>query len=242
MVCIPGGVLLLGSPRYAMEDPDLRPTPEQLVVLDPFFLDADELTVGVVTELVAAGLVASPPEQTPVSGCTYGGDPLLPMTCIDRATAGALCAALGKRLPTEAEWEYAASNASLETRFPWLDEGSEPCAQAVVDQRHGRCRSTGEVLGPIPGGAPRDVTLLGVRNLAGNVSEWVADDFVPCSDSACWGAEPTLRVNPLCSTNGVPVVRGASWVDVPALLDVSLRSGAIAPSVSIGFRCATTAR
>ncbi len=266
MVCVPGGVFLLGGPLSIFGDGE----PEHLVKLSPYALDTDELTVGELQGLINDGAISSPPqEQAPdpkdVDGaCTYGGgDAALPVNCITRDLAQAACVAQGKRLPTEAEWEFAAGNRTRETSFPW-GEDDEICLHAIVargrflglelnntgDQysENDACRGTTseEVLpwGPVAGGAEDDVTDLGLRNMAGNLSEWVADAVAPYDDP-CWNPGANLLVDPLCtsSTTHASTVgrsRGGRWIMMPFQARVVERDAANVASetVGLGVRCA----
>jgi formylglycine-generating enzyme required for sulfatase activity len=268
MVCHPGGLFVIGDPYFFPDDPDLAAIPEHLVQLPPFALDEDEVTVGQVRALVGTGEIAGAPLTRGAAGsaeeaCTFLGpandaNDALPVNCISRAVAEDICAVLGKRLPTEAEWEFAAVNRTRETRFPWGDE-ENACDYAVVGR--GRfvtevvdlvdesvvCRATGVSVpwGPAAGGEAGDITDLGVRNLAGNVSEWVADRYQRY-DEPCWNPGPTLIMGPRCDEPSAQVglrwsVRGGNWAG-PVFQTRSVERHALleGPSVAIGFRCAAS--
>lgn len=261
MACIPGGALALGDPR-GLSVIGFRALPERLVTLSPFALDVDEVTVGTVRSLVSEGLVLPsairPRKDKP--GCTYLGDTdpendAYPINCVDLATARAVCVALGRRLPTEAEWEYAAGSTVRESRYPWGEDGLSLCDRAVVAR--GRFPAEGEIdlsyacrvpkegpirpWGPAPGGSDLDVSEQGVKNLTGNVAEWV-EDVLALYDERCWSS-PSLLQNPIC-TEAVDLtrraVRGGSWDGQSGIAFASARGGAPdrARDISLGFRCA----
>jgi formylglycine-generating enzyme required for sulfatase activity len=229
MRCVPGGVFLLGSPAGSPLSLDLGARPEHLVQLSPFFLDVDELTVGRMKALVTEHGLPEPigpsgPATGPQAMCTYdassGANDDKPLNCITLDLARQACEAQGKRLPSEAEWEYAAGNLQGETSYPWGSD-EQVCEHAVVAR--GRfatdnpevlvCREDGTIdAGPVAGGHPGDVTLLGLRNMAGSVAEFTADAFSPY-DSLCWSELDGLAVDPVCGQGlaGFQVVRGAHW-------------------------------
>ncbi|HLK36851.1 MAG TPA: SUMF1/EgtB/PvdO family nonheme iron enzyme, partial [Polyangiaceae bacterium] len=246
--------------------------PERAVRLDTFLLDVDEMTVGDLRQLVQSGRVAfasdagpaasagavtirepQNPESGPAGGvdpaCTWRGvdtdaNDALPLNCLPWAAADALCRARsGGRLPTEAEWEYAAGNAQSETTYPW---GESPdvrdlCSHAFVGRgraggggppENGVCLDgdAGAELGVSPGPVARnadtlDRTHLGIRNMGGNLQEYVGDNFEAYSEG-CWTGAPLLQ-NPLCDAGGPSAarsVRGGGWQGSPILAIVSERN------------------
>jgi formylglycine-generating enzyme len=240
MACIDGGPLLLGSYSTPAIDVDLRPAPQHLVVLSPFFVDKDEVTVGTVRQLLLTNAI--PPQDAPTLhassisvddwDCRYLGlddasNDAWSVTCLTFAAARDVCNALGKRLVKEAEWEYVARNGKAQTTFPW-GEGGDICARSIVARGFSNTTSSGgyqssacrnylpnQILegGPVAGGNPNDVTTSGVRNMAGNVSEWVADTFAPYKD-VCWSSpvlnDPQCNVEPLYFHH-LQAVRGGNW-------------------------------
>lgn len=84
---------------------------------------------------------------------------LVPQTCVTREQAGAFCEAYGGRLPSEAEWEYAARGPDGR-RFPWGNE--------IQDEYR-------SVLTPVTGMV--DTSFFGFRGMGSNAHEWVSDDF-----------------------------------------------------------------
>ncbi len=272
MKCIPGGVFLLGDNRASVAAPSL---PERLVQLSPFALDADELTVGAFRALVARHPLSSRPvshNPDPLqrnAGCTYIADSdtsndALPLNCVSFSLATDVCTALGKRLPTEAEWEFAAGNTTDESAFAWGSDddicghsvsavgrsGLETATSANYEEwSNCRVRSGGAVVpwGPVAGGNPLDVTKLGVRNLGANVAEWVADHYALYTD-ACWTPmSGQLLQDPRCDSPSMPQlaqqsIRGGSWGTAPPETRASNRNATVGRGGNpyIGVRCAVS--
>jgi len=264
MACVPGGAFLLGDARFSYVGAFFS-YPERLVRLSAFYMDVDEFSLGAFRTLINDGVVSMQPQLRASSGdqfdeCVYLGkdDPThdaLPVNCVPRWLAEEACVALGKRLPTEAEWEYAASNRTLETTYPWGND-DPTCAHLVAGRGASagegfenipnstfcRIAPDGEIVpeGPIAGGIDADATLVGIKNLGGNMSEWVADDYAPY-DSECWRSGPVILDNPKCmlAEQTIGVTRGTSW-NSPMILSRAAARGpgkSTAAGPAVGFRC-----
>jgi formylglycine-generating enzyme required for sulfatase activity len=264
MVCVPGGALLLGNPTFprgqecATNAAAQDPVPEHVVQLSPFALDAFEVTVGAFRELVRThpDLPQPVPRDAdafnPDGFCTYVGteDPsndAMPANCVPWSSANQVCALLGKRLPTEAEWEFAARNRTQETPYAW---GTDPdaCNYSVVargdifeEPTNCESASNGFAVGPVAGGAAEDRTALGIANMGGNVSEWALDLFNSYS-ARCWNTG-NLLIDPTCDVdvNGLTLLhsaRGGDWMKVPSSTLGYARLSSAFGAASLGFRCA----
>jgi formylglycine-generating enzyme required for sulfatase activity len=171
-------------------------------------------------------LVRAGYERRPVTQVTWDG-------------AARYCADQGKRLPTEAEWEYAARG-GRGTRFPWGDD--EPrCDGVVFGRKRGRpCDHLPAGVAEV-GTALQDRSPQGVMDLAGNVGEWVLDRFVerypPCT-GAC--VDPGRAGQGDAHGIDLRVIRGGDWW---VSADKTRAAGRLRlprqePSGNIGFRCA----
>lgn len=165
-----------------------------------------------------------------------------PINCVDYWTAQAFCVWDGARLPTEAEWEYAARGRTLAgdptpRTYPWGNQTPTRNCDRARWNDIGCPGDDGVQTRRVGSFAPSG----GLFDLAGNVWEWTADNFVPYSDTRCWGPSP--QVDPLCLT--VPtefrVVRGGSWHGVDGIYLRASSRVAITPEYSDfsgGMRCA----
>jgi formylglycine-generating enzyme required for sulfatase activity len=186
-------------------------------------MDVAEISVGRFRDLLeeSPGLITELPEEwTPTgvqAGCTWLGPDSadnddLPLSCVSGKTASEVCAALGGRLPTEAEWEHAARGRGRRWRYPWGNEWPECCTAIAGGQGCGRNA-------PEPAGnssnalscATRDVSRDGVFDLAGNLGEITSDRLVSYAEG-CWGG-PGVTIDPSCTEpeHAPLVVRGGVY-------------------------------
>jgi formylglycine-generating enzyme required for sulfatase activity len=115
---------------------------------------------------------------------TADGNETKPVNCLDWYTAFAFCAWDGGRLPTEAEWNYAASAGSEQRYYPW----SSPSTSTLIDDSYAAyCGGTCKILNV--GSKPKGDGKWGQSDLGGNAWEWTLDFTdgsypMPCSDCA----------------------------------------------------------
>jgi formylglycine-generating enzyme required for sulfatase activity len=211
MVFVPAGTFTMGD-THGDGYPDEKPT--HPVSLPAFWLDRTEVTNAQFARFIQAGNTAQGDWRQYASGKDQ--HPVVNVTWPD---AVAYCRWAAKRLPTEAEWEYAARGTD-NRKFPW--------GNAFEDNR-GRFSGRTAPVGSYPSGA----SPFGVLDLAGNVWEWVASLSRPYPYSATDGREDL-------SAAGGRVIRGGSWSYVPRDLRSAARDrGDPADrSVDLGFRCA----
>jgi len=252
---VPGGSFRMGS---ASSEADERPI--HSVTLDAYWLDRTEVTVRQFAAFAADTGHQTLAEQQgsghgfttngwePIDGAFWRqpqgpGDGLEaqddhPVVQVSWDDAGAYCAWAGGRLPTEAEWEYAARGPDART-FPWGD-GFEAVQLNFCDRN---CflewadseADDGFVLTAPVGSFPDGASWMGALDMAGNVWEWTADwygpeyyDTAPASD-------------PRGPESGVQrVVRGGGWDDTLDFARAANRHvyAPDRPQNYLGFRCA----
>jgi formylglycine-generating enzyme required for sulfatase activity len=237
MVYVPAGTFWMGSDESdpAAEDDE---KPQHEVTLDAFWIDRTEVTnaqyaaflneqgnqtVGgrswLDLELSACMIEQVGSEYRPREG--YADHPVIEVTWHG---AGAYCMWVGKRLPTEAEWEKAARGTDKRI-YPW-GEGID-CNRA----NYGGCvGDTARVASRPQGASP-----YGALDMAGNVWEWVAD----------WYSEDYYAGSPDRNPQGPDsgewrVLRGGSWFHDPRFERAAYRLDYFTPFLPyyVGFRCA----
>ena len=233
MVYVPGGQFRMGR-MWRLEALAHR------VVLEAFYIDETEVTNAHYSRCVAAGVCRAP------VACSWGEPTYTdaakadhPVVCVTWQDASDYCAWTGARLPTEAEWEYAARGPES-WRYPWGDvlDGQrlnacdvacphEDMREVSVDDGHPKTSPVGVF--------PEGASWCGALDMAGNVWEWVADWY---------SRYPLMRqANPTGPADGSEhIIRGGSWFDNDAhgFLRADNRHP-FEPRASndlIGFRCA----
>jgi formylglycine-generating enzyme required for sulfatase activity len=161
----------------------------------------------------------------------------LPINCINWFESFAFCAWDGGRLPTESEWNFAASGGDQQRVYPW---SSPPTSTTIDDTYAVYCGETC-ALQPVGSRSPKGDGRWGHSDLAGGVWEWNLDWWeepyvVPCVDCAV--------VTPSGPESLYRVARGGGFKSLPPVLVTSLRvQGTPSERDSFfGARCARDAR
>jgi formylglycine-generating enzyme required for sulfatase activity len=167
MAAFAGGAFTMGSNSGA---PIERPA--HAVEIPPFCLDETEVTVAAYEQCIAASIC---PQVTNGGGslghCNLpnSAEHNHPRNCVEYEAAQDYCAWVGKRLPTEAEWEFAAKAGARNLTYP---TGERPSSEA--DACIGKDYAKGSTC-PV---ASRKREPSGVFDLAGNVAEYASGGYV----------------------------------------------------------------
>jgi formylglycine-generating enzyme required for sulfatase activity len=152
-----------------------------------------------------------------------------PMVNVTWEQARQYCASLGGRLPTEAEWEYAARGGRPDTIYPWGDA----IAPANANYGDNREWSGTSPVGTFPANG------FGLHDMVGNAWEWVADWYDGEVYATRSPHEPTPSPQVYANKLGRRVCRGGSWESIAVEVRISNR-GFQTPEVGFrdfGFRC-----
>ncbi len=209
--------------------------PPHTVELDAFWIDQNEVTNSMYARCVGDGK-CNPPSSAKIlstnriyPGYYYYGNAQFenyPVIYVSWSDASNYCEWANRRLPTEAEWEKAARGTDGQT-YPW---GNDAPNYGILNYDNAVGYTT-EVGRYLDGASP-----YGALDMAGNVTEWVAD----------WYGESYYVASPISNPRGpnagnFRVVRGGAWVFD---WDLSIRSSNRSfhqltyHSHEIGFRCA----
>ena len=240
-VLIPAGKFQMGT---NLKNADAASRPQHAVNLDAYRIDKYLVTNAQYARFVAA--TGHRPPSDWKNGKIQQGMLLLPVTLVNWFDATAYAKWAGKRLPTEAEWEKAARGTDAR-RWPW---GSEMDPSRL--NTYYNVGSATDVTTYANGVSP-----YGVYDMAGNVDEWVEDDFVPYKGTDApaeifqgkvakmMNAEDrSMKLAELVPVNKqYKVLRGGSWKGDPFATATYHRDYSWPNSASdfYGFRCAADA-
>jgi iron(II)-dependent oxidoreductase len=222
---------------------NINEQPVHQVTMPDFEIAKTEITVEQYAACVDAGTCTAPGTGQECNWEVSGREDH-PVNCVNWDQAGSYCQWAGGRLPSEAEWEYAARSEGLSFTYPW--GGAEPtCDYAVMDDGGDGCGigHTMAVCSKTAGNTAHDLC-----DMAGNIGEWVQDRFHgsydcdanPGADGCgAGGVAPTDGSAWDSSGSSQRVMRGGSWVSTGFAMRVFSRTY-VYPSAgldSYGFRC-----
>lgn len=221
MVLIPAGEFAMGS-DLGQEDEQ----PVHRVSVKAFYLDVYETTVSRYAEFLASQKPDAPFKWNEATAGAHENKPAVGVNWYD---ARDYCRWVGKRLPTEAEWEIAARDTGGRI-YPW---GSAHPTKGHANAGETRWRGYDSLSNV--GRFELGKTPEGVYDLAGNLWEWVADWYDPTY------YQFSARDNPKGPSAGpLRALRGGAWNNDSKAIRSSNRAG-YAPDArrnDVGFRCA----
>ena len=170
---------------------------------------------------------------------TPGANEARPIDCVTWYEAMAFCAWDGGYLPTEAEWNYAATGGAAQRAYPW----SSPAGSTSIDCSFANynpnypsgpfCQSVGGA-NRVGSESPRGDGNWGQSDLGGNVDEWVLDWYSTPYSTTCEDCADLTN-------SGNRVVRGGDWINADSTLRTGHRNYTTPTGnrdQKIGFRCA----
>jgi formylglycine-generating enzyme required for sulfatase activity/WD40 repeat protein len=237
MSLVPAGEFQMGcDPDFYIGSCRDDELPLHTVFVDDYYIDRYEVTNAEYRSCAEAGACSQPEldssdtHEAYYSNLDFSEHPVIWVTWED---ASDYCSWVGKRLPTEAEWEKAARGSCDAREFAWGIERPN-CSLANIATSDSNCGTDSGRVGTRPeGGSP-----YGLMDMNGNVREWVND----------WFQADYYGHSPVDNPTGPPVgnekvVRGGSWNTSIDLIRNSVRGSApLDSSMSdLGFRCALSA-
>jgi serine/threonine-protein kinase len=214
MVLVPAGTFMMGYNQST----DESEKPEHPVEVKAFFMDKNEVTIGEYYEFMKARNLPPPKDWKPEwkEGKFAGDEARLPVVNVTWFNAKEYAQSVGKRLPTEKEWEYAARGTDKRL-YPWGNE---------FDVNYANGKELGREKAMPVGSFPDGTSPFGILDLSGNVAEWTE------SDSFRYPGSKSIP-------KSGKIIRGGSFLTENIYLMATTRINLLADQARnhVGFRC-----
>ncbi|MBI5202032.1 MAG: formylglycine-generating enzyme family protein [Elusimicrobia bacterium] len=233
-VSVPGGKFEMGTNENSGIFRDAKPVHQ--VAIKAFQMSKTLVTVEQYAECVRMGACTEPAAG---AYCNWGKPDRLnhPVNCVDWEQAGRFAAFKGARLPTEAEWEYAATGGGRNQKYPWGDAPAN-CELAVMRGSGGSPGCDGSGTMPVcsrPKGNAQFASGGELCDAVGNVWQWVQDHYKTSYAGAPTDGGAVVDIGPS------RVLRGGAFVyEQPDYLRADFRGSTMSflRSNTVGFRVA----
>lgn len=250
MIYIPAGQFPMGSEFGLLDE-----KPIHIVQLDAFWLDRTEVTNEMYRKCVQAKKCEEPSNLLDYNNPQYSNHPVV---FVSWANAVIYCSSMDRRLPTEAEWEKAATwnpRTNQKLVYPWGNEYN--CSKGNFDDeteldaslmQDGSVNCDGYTRTAPVGSFPEGASPYGALDMGGNVWEWVHDAFIGVNpfnpNTGNYYASSRFK-NPMGvppSSTGYRSLRGGSWNWTYGFGRSAYRLGIGKDDTydGVGFRCAET--
>ncbi|HXF40739.1 MAG TPA: SUMF1/EgtB/PvdO family nonheme iron enzyme [Blastocatellia bacterium] len=231
---VPEGMVSVAAATYVVGQDKRDPLeqPEHKVDVAAFFIDKTEVTNAAYKKFVDATGHKPPSNWTGANYPEGRGD--APVTGVTWQDAADYAASVGKRLPTEAEWEAAARGTEARI-YPWGNDWRADAANIGAKPDKATANQYPAGLKPV-GSYPQGASLSGVVDMIGNAWEWVSDEFSLYPGNT----ESTPELDPSITYR---VIRGGAY-DGNKVHDATYRGylDGSQPYPKVGFRCAKNAK
>jgi len=215
-VMVPPGTFLMGCSQDDSECEPYEKPPRSVTITKGFWIGQSPVTQGAFTKVIGT------------NHSNFKGDDKLPAEKVDFADATKYCQQVDMRLPTEAEWEYAARGGKPVSRYADLDAIAWYSKNAM-----GKTHDVGA----------KQPNAYGLYDMLGNVWQWTNDLYGTYDGAASTDPKgpPASWLTTHADWGRFHVLRGGSWINDPKLVRVSYRNYVETGYRAnyIGFRCAS---
>lgn len=248
-VSVPAGSFKMGCDETIEKKCPEDTVPLHEVALSGYVIDKFEVPVELFQKCIDENVCTNENTEEPHyrtysenDECNIGNPDRLnhPANCVTWHGAKAYCEWLGKRLPTEAEWENAAKSGKNRI-YPWGDTPKANCKNNVMYDKEKGDGCGNNVTFPI-GSKPNGVSDWGIYDFAGNAAEYTGDWYEKHFYSSEEASQKDTQGPAEPEKNKSKVVRGGSFIYGEDRARASFRSSAELddPAINLGFRCVSS--